>query len=333
MYRARAVFVVVLLVLGSAVAVVVSAGAVQAAGPRPSFQLPVSCGEIWRLATYVGHGDNEIDLTPTAGSAWGRPILASFGGTVVASGISGTLGDRTPSNPQGPQGTGGGYYVKLDHGGGWRTLYLHMLEFPMVQVGQSVAQGRQLGKVGSTGNSSGPHLHYEQQADGAKIESWFNGVPSEITHDNASYAVQRTSLNCSDVSHRLRRPDGSWTVFGSLGLSAVSTVVSAAGDSSGTTHVAVVRAGQVHHRVRYSDGTWSPWGGLGNPGTATGLAAAVDAAGVLHLAAVLNGQVHHRVRYSDGTWSPWGGLGNPGNAVSIGAAIDPSGNFHLAAVH
>ncbi|MFK3980798.1 FG-GAP-like repeat-containing protein [Micromonospora sp. NPDC050397] len=171
----------------------------QAAGPRPLFQLPVNCGETWRLSTYVGHDNYDIDMTPTSGSAWGRPILASFAGTVVASGIDGTLGGRTPQNPGGPMGTGGGYYVKVDHGNGWRTLYLHMLQSPMVRVGDTVARGQQLGKVGSTGSSSGPHLHYEQQRDGAKIESWFDGVPSGITHDDANYSVNRTSQNCGST--------------------------------------------------------------------------------------------------------------------------------------
>ncbi|GAB3940832.1 hypothetical protein GCM10027614_25140 [Micromonospora vulcania] len=171
--------------------------------PQPArglFQLPVTCQETWRLATYEGHDDYDIDMTPTRGEAWYRPILASYGGTVIRSGIDGTLGGRTPSNPNGPPGTGGGYYVKIDHGSGWQTLYLHMVEPPMVTVGQRVTIGQQLGKVGSTGKSSGPHLHFEQQRDGAKIESWFNGVRSGITHDNSDYSVTRKSNNCGDQS-------------------------------------------------------------------------------------------------------------------------------------
>ncbi|MEU8080693.1 M23 family metallopeptidase, partial [Catellatospora citrea] len=176
--------------------VLVSPGAGHAAGSRPLFQLPVACGETWRLGTYIGHDDFQIDMFPKTGSAWGRPILASYGGTVIKAGIDGELGTITPSNPGGQPGRGGGHFVKIDHGNGWQTLYLHMLEWPMVSVGQQVTIGQQIGKVGSTGASGAAHLHYEQEADSRDVESWFNGVPSGITHDDAEYSVYRDSNNC-----------------------------------------------------------------------------------------------------------------------------------------
>jgi hypothetical protein len=158
--------------VGIAVTLVVGAGSISgspaaAAGPRPLFQLPFACGESWHLATYQGHDDYDIDMTANTGVTNGRPILASYGGTVTTAGWS----------------NGGGWYVKINHGDGWQTLYLHMIERPVVVAGQHVEIGQQLGRVGSTGNSSGPHLHYEQLRDGDKVESWFNGVPSGITSD------------------------------------------------------------------------------------------------------------------------------------------------------
>lgn len=184
-------------------------------GPRPLFQMPVACGEIWKLDTYSTHDDYDIDIMPTTGIAWGRPIFASFNGRVVRAGLSGTLGERTQANPKGPMGTGAGYSVVLDHGQGWRTYYFHMIELPMVHTGQRVTTGQQLGRVGSTGRSSAPHIHYEQLMYGAhvpykwgKVESYFDGVPSGITSDgNAetgplriagkiSPAVRRESRNC-----------------------------------------------------------------------------------------------------------------------------------------
>nr|WP_236647076.1 hypothetical protein [Micromonospora acroterricola] len=77
-------------------------------GPRPLFQLPVACGETWQLSTYPGHDDYDVDLFPTEGEAWGRPVLASYGGTVTTAGINGSLGGRNPENPDGPRGRGGG---------------------------------------------------------------------------------------------------------------------------------------------------------------------------------------------------------------------------------
>lgn len=165
-------------------------------GPRPAFQLPVACGETWRLGTYPGHDDYDIDLFPTEGEAWGRPVLASHDGTVIEAGINGSLGGRTPADPDGPRGRGGGYWVKIDHGRKWQTQYLHLLEPPLVEVGQRVVRGEQIGRVGSTGNSGAPHLHYEQRRGWEKVEAHFDGAPSGITHDDSEYTVTRTSNNC-----------------------------------------------------------------------------------------------------------------------------------------
>ncbi|UWZ40460.1 M23 family metallopeptidase [Dactylosporangium roseum] len=179
-----------------AAAVVVVVPLLRPPGPRPAFQLPVPCGEIWQLGTYPGHDDFDVDLFPTAGRAWGRPVLASYAGTVTAAGVNGSLGGRTPEDPDGPRGQGGGYWVKIDHGGRWETLYLHLLEPPMVRKGQRVEQGQRLGKVGSTGDSGAPHLHYEQRRGREKVETYFDGSPSGITHDNTEYTVTRKSGNC-----------------------------------------------------------------------------------------------------------------------------------------
>jgi hypothetical protein len=165
-------------------------------GPRPLFQLPVACGETWQLSTYPGHDDFDADMYPKQGKAWGRPVFASYAGTVTEAGINGSLGGRTQENPNGPRGRGGGYLVKIDHGGKWQTQYLHLLEQPAVTVGQHVAQGEQIGKVGSTGNSGAAHLHYEQRRNRQKVESFFDGKPSGITHDNAEYTVELKSNNC-----------------------------------------------------------------------------------------------------------------------------------------
>lgn len=165
-------------------------------GPRPLFQMPVGCGETWQVGTYPGHGDYDVDLFPIEGEQWGQPVLASAAGTVTVAGINGTLGGRTQEDPDGPRGRGGGYWVKIDHGGWWETQYLHLLEPPLVEVGQRVAQGEQIGRVGSTGNSGAPHLHYEQRRRWQKVETHFDGAPSGITHDDAEYTVRLTSNNC-----------------------------------------------------------------------------------------------------------------------------------------
>jgi len=182
--------VLAVVVVSSLVPRVHAVGPVPFVGPRPPFQMPVACGETWKLDTYFTHDDFDIDIMPTTGIAWGRPIYASFNGRVVRAGLNGTLGERTEANPKGPIGTGAGYSVVLDHGQGWRTYYFHMIDMPMVRTGQRVTTGQQLGKVGSTGKSGAPHIHYEQLMYGAhvpyrwgKVESYFDGVPSGITSD------------------------------------------------------------------------------------------------------------------------------------------------------
>ena len=197
--RPRVLVAVAALALVAAVAGVaaVVAPMLRPPGPRPAFQLPVPCGETWTLGTYPGHDDYDVDLFPAKGEAWGRPVLASAAGTVVEAGINGTLGGRTPENPDGPRGRGAGYWVKIDHGGQWETQYLHLLEPPAVRAGQRVEQGAQLGRVGSTGKSGAPHLHYEQRRGREKVETYFDGSPSGITQDDAEYSVTRTSRNCA----------------------------------------------------------------------------------------------------------------------------------------
>ncbi|WP_239086228.1 M23 family metallopeptidase, partial [Catellatospora methionotrophica] len=174
-----ALFVALLAVLA------VGAGPARAAGPMPYFQLPFPCGETWRLATYSGHGAYAIDMTFTGGGSNNRPILAAAGGVVAETGF----------------GSRSGNYAIIDHGGGWFTHYYHMISAPSVGRGQGVGQGQEIGRVGSTGNSTGPHLHYEVWRDGGRTQAYFNGVASGITSEG-SPARNVTSANCGGSSGR-----------------------------------------------------------------------------------------------------------------------------------
>ena len=63
-----------------------------------------------------------------------------------------------------------GNYVEIDHGNGYRTLYAHMSSIGVTQ-GQAVSQGQEIGKVGSTGNSTGNHCHFEVYSGGTLISA------------------------------------------------------------------------------------------------------------------------------------------------------------------
>ena len=73
-----------------------------------------------------------------------EPVLATAAGTVVKSGWAGDYGNA----------------VEIDHGTGYQTVYGH-LDAILVKEGQKVRRGERVGLVGSTGRSTGPHLHYE----------------------------------------------------------------------------------------------------------------------------------------------------------------------------
>jgi hypothetical protein len=173
-----------------------SAGSALAA--RPLFQMPFPCGEEWRLSTYAGHDDYEIDMIWRSGSSSGRPIVASFAGSVMASGFASGAGNR----------------VRLYHGDGWQTEYYHMIATPVVSVSQHVQQGQVLGYVGSTGDSSGPHLHYAQRTNGTPsamgtvVRSYFNGVAADITDDARANSYFEISRNCPEAVGGQQAPDG-----------------------------------------------------------------------------------------------------------------------------
>jgi murein DD-endopeptidase MepM/ murein hydrolase activator NlpD len=66
---------------------------------------------------------------------------------------------------------GYGNVVVINHGNGWQTLYAHLNAY-YVSCGQSVYQGSTIGAIGSTGNSSGSHLHFEMMYQGTKVNPW-----------------------------------------------------------------------------------------------------------------------------------------------------------------
>jgi murein DD-endopeptidase MepM/ murein hydrolase activator NlpD len=83
----------------------------------------------------------------------GDPVQVTANGTVTVAGWTG----------------GYGKMVEVDHGNGFATRYGHMSEID-VKVGQQVKTGQSIGKVGTTGRSTGPHLHYETRIDGEAVD-------------------------------------------------------------------------------------------------------------------------------------------------------------------
>ena len=90
----------------------------------------------------------------------GTPIVAADGGQVIAAGWD---------------DTGYGYRVILSHGRGVTTLYAHLLSFN-VSYGDYVNKGQQIGRLGSSGRSTGPHLHFEVRLNNVR-QNPYNWLP------------------------------------------------------------------------------------------------------------------------------------------------------------
>jgi murein DD-endopeptidase MepM/ murein hydrolase activator NlpD len=103
------------------------------------------------------------------GVARGTPIRAAASGLVIISKCNAHLangGFYTCDSDGGLSVLGCGWYVDILHAGRVITRYCHMGSRPLVSAGQSVAAGEVIGFVGSSGHSSGPHLHFEVHLDG-----------------------------------------------------------------------------------------------------------------------------------------------------------------------
>ena len=108
-------------------------------------------------------GYNKKHLGTDFAAPAGTPIMASGSGTITRAKWCG----------------GGGNCVKIKHNSTYETVYAHMKSFAKgIKVGKKVKQGQIIGYVGSTGMSTGPHLHYEVIVNGKKVNSQTLKLPS-----------------------------------------------------------------------------------------------------------------------------------------------------------
>src|SRR6202000_229197 len=115
-----------------------------------------------RRAPHPILGDVKMPPGVDWATAYGTPIFASGNGTVEAAGWEG----------------GYGKYVKLKHNNGYETGYGHMSAFAKgLEVGKQVRQGQVIGFVGSTGASTGAHVHYEILVNGRVVERLRGKLP------------------------------------------------------------------------------------------------------------------------------------------------------------
>ena len=131
---------------------------------------------VWpSYCTYITsvQGNRVHPITGQYGTHGGTDIGASYGSAIYAAG-SGTV--VTAYNNSAYNG-GYGNYAMINHGNGIQTLYAHM-SVCSVTVGQTVSAGQTIGYVGSTGRSTGPHLHFEVRVNGYRVDpqSYYPGI-------------------------------------------------------------------------------------------------------------------------------------------------------------
>jgi len=106
---------------------------------------------VYTITQYYHMGHLGLDIS--GGNALGTPLYAAEDGVVTVA--------------QGGWNGGYGVYVKIDHGNGMVTLYGHCSKL-YVQAGETVTRGQTIALMGSTGRSTGPHIHFEVIVNGAK---------------------------------------------------------------------------------------------------------------------------------------------------------------------
>jgi LysM repeat protein len=129
-------------------------------GPVPANAARGSGRFVWPTAGYISQGYKPLHRAIDIAGRVGIPVKASDSGYVVEAGWS---------------NSGYGYFVVVDHRNGFQTLYAHLSRV-LVSPGQSVGKGATIGLMGSSGRSTGPHLHFEVRQGGG-LRNPFSYLP------------------------------------------------------------------------------------------------------------------------------------------------------------
>jgi murein DD-endopeptidase MepM/ murein hydrolase activator NlpD len=161
---------------GGGARAVANVAAVRCAGPgeiaASGWTVPVKGQIVSGFRTGERPSHNGVDIAVGKGT----DVHAASSGVVLTAVCNAHVGSRPYScdTDGGIFVTGCGWYVDIQHAGGVITRYCHMRQRPFVVAGQLVAAGDVIGKSGSSGNSSGPHVHFEVHLNGDA--SWAGGT-------------------------------------------------------------------------------------------------------------------------------------------------------------
>ena len=145
--------------------------------------MPISNRDLRRTASGWGYRIHPIYKVKKFHS--GMDFSAPIGTDVYATG-EGVVSRITTEK------SGYGKRIEIDHGFGYKTLYAHLNEFN-VKMGQKVKRGDIIAFVGSTGTSSGPHVHYEVHVKGKKVNPQYYYFQEDLTAEQYDRMIQISS--------------------------------------------------------------------------------------------------------------------------------------------
>lgn len=207
----------------------------------PRFQLPFPCGQTWAGQTRTNHSPvRSVDFNRSNDS--GDTVVAAAAGRVSRVGNTGS--------------TSYGRWIEISHGSGFTTRYAH-LSAQRVSVGQNVRQGQAIGNVGSTGGSTGPHLHYEQRHNGAAVTASFNGS-NAYYYGTRNYKSNNSCAGSSGHPGRVNTSGAPLTVRKGPG-----TGYAAVGSLADGTHI-TIRCQKSGQKVTGTYGTTAIWDKIGS---------------------------------------------------------------------
>ena len=163
--------------LGLVLSALTPAVAHAASTTGPDYEMPFPCTDTWQGTSRSYHSPSARAIDWNKTNDLGAFTVSSAPGVVTR---TADLGN-----------TSYGRYVIVDHGNGRSTLFAHLLSIWVTQ-GQAIDQGSIIGRVGSTGGSTGAHLHFEQRLNGYDQPTYFH---------RSTFAMGSTqsSQNCPDV--------------------------------------------------------------------------------------------------------------------------------------
>jgi hypothetical protein len=295
---------------------------------RPNFLAPFPCGQSWTYSHHSGEVRRALDFVRNGGVTDGQPALASAAGYATRQYEAG----------------GAGNYIKIDHGGGWVTYYFHLQSYSVAN-GTQVNQGQEVGRTGSTGASTGPHLHFEQLLNGVGQDIIINGVA--MAPYPSSYGTKSiTSTNCGtpppppptldvfvqatdSAIWRKQWTGSAWLNWESLG-GVLGTAPASASMAPGTQHVYAVGTNGELFQKAWNGTAWSGWESLGGTAALSRPGAASMGPGLMHV--FVRGTDNHLYQkyWTGNAWSAWENL--DGQLLSGPSAVSMArGTVHVFA--